>query len=55
MSELIKEVTPLRNLDVSNLYQAASPVRVVGSSAKAKAGEEDKVFDEGFCASTGRS
>ncbi|KAJ3798945.1 hypothetical protein GGU11DRAFT_543326 [Lentinula aff. detonsa] len=35
MNELIKEVTPVKNLDVSNPYQAASPVKIVGN-AKAK-------------------
>ncbi|KAJ3835835.1 hypothetical protein F5878DRAFT_727242 [Lentinula raphanica] len=32
MSELIKEVTPVKNLDVSNPYQAASPVKIVGNA-----------------------
>ncbi|KAJ4473598.1 hypothetical protein J3R30DRAFT_3707517 [Lentinula aciculospora] len=32
ISELIKEVTPVRNLDVSNPYQAASPVKRSKSS-----------------------
>ncbi|KIK61671.1 hypothetical protein GYMLUDRAFT_260710 [Collybiopsis luxurians FD-317 M1] len=36
MSELIKEVTPVKNLDVSNPYQAASPVKIVGIRPKPK-------------------
>jgi hypothetical protein len=37
MSEMIKEVTPVRNLDVSNPYQAASPVKYAsGMKAKPK-------------------
>ncbi|KAJ3745348.1 hypothetical protein DFH05DRAFT_1368024, partial [Lentinula detonsa] len=35
MNDLIKEVTPVKNLDVSNPYQAASPVKIV-RNAKAK-------------------
>ncbi|KAJ3863539.1 hypothetical protein EV359DRAFT_13857, partial [Lentinula novae-zelandiae] len=44
MSTLIKEVTPVRNLDVRNPYQAASPVgAAVGRSGARKPGASESV------------